>query len=206
MITEIKDAQQWAQILGSADHYDFYHTYDYHHISKSKGEEPVLLLYTEGEIQIAVPLLLREIVNSDLYDATSVYGYSGPVSRNLTVGFDNRNFKNELREYLISGKIVSVFSRLNPFVPNQLDILSGIGDINIAGQVAYIDMTKDAIGQRRDYNRRLKTQLNGIKRNTFVRKAENQEDFHDFVSIYCESMDRVGAKEPITFPKTISMV
>jgi len=199
MITEIKDAPKWAEILDSVDHYDFYHTYDYHHISKSEGEEPLLLLYTKGQIQIAVPLLLREIADSDQYDATSVYGYSGPVSRNLTVGFDNKNFRNELREYLLSKKIVSVFSRLNPFVSKQLDILNDIGDINIAGQVAYIDMTKDAIGQRRDYNRRLKTQLNGIKRNTFVRKADAEEDFNDFVSIYRASMDRVGAAETYYF-------
>ena len=199
MITEIKDATKWSEILDSVDYYDFYHTYDYHHISKSEGEEPLLLVYTEGQIQIAVPLLIRKIAGSDRYDATSVYGYPGPVSRNLTVGFDNGDFRNELREYLISGKIVSVFSRLNPFVPNQPDILNGMGDINIAGQVAYIDMTKDATGQRQGYNRRLKTHLKGIKKNAFVRKAGDKEDIHDFVSIYRESKDRVGARNAYYF-------
>jgi len=202
MITEVSDAQKWAQVLDSVDHYDFYHTYDYHHISKSEGERPLLLHYIERNIEIAIPLLLRQIPGTFLYDATSVYGYAGPIAKNLTFCFDNKEFKKEFKDYLVSKNIVSVFSRLNPFVPNQENILRGIGHTNIAGQIVYVDMTKDAAGQRRGYNRRLKTQLNGIKRNTFVRKAEDVEDLLEFISIYNESMNRVGATDDYYFPRS----
>jgi len=45
----IKEKKKWQKVLGSVEMYDFYHTYDYHQLAKSEGEEPILIKYQEGD-------------------------------------------------------------------------------------------------------------------------------------------------------------
>ena len=92
----IKSKTEWQDVLKEVDNYDFYHTYDYHDLSKLKDEKAILIKYTAGDIVIALPLIVRKIGNSNYFDATSVYGYAGPLCKNIDTNFDNSSFTRAL--------------------------------------------------------------------------------------------------------------
>ncbi len=146
MIEVITTKEDWNLLINEVDEYDFYSTYDYHVISNVDNEKPILIKYTEGDVVIAIPLLIRKIPNTPYFDATSVYGYAGPISKNITDNFDNKFFKKELNNYFIDNRIVSVFSRLNPYLAHQNDILRTIGEVKIKGDIVMIEAnSKDDI-------------------------------------------------------------
>ena len=119
----IKTHDKWSRLLEDIGDYDFYHTYDYHMIEKPEDGFPVMLKYVENRILIAIPFLIRKITNTDYYDATSVYGYTGPLSKNVGSEFDNTLFLEKLHAFFEEHKIISVFSRLHPYINKQKGIL-----------------------------------------------------------------------------------
>ncbi|MDC6365076.1 MULTISPECIES: GNAT family N-acetyltransferase [Flavobacteriaceae] len=197
----IEDRNAWGKVLEQCSTTDFYHTYDYHQISKNEGEKPVLLKYTEGERLIALPILIREIEGTSLKDATSVYGYSGPITNNLGLDSDNINFKIKLDGFLRDNNIVSVFSRLHPFIPQQRSILKGLGKIISHGNVVNIDLTQSPENQKRQYNKRLKTYINKEAREYQIVDGTSGKCLDAFIGAYCENMKRVMAKPHYFFGK-----
>lgn len=192
MIEIIEEKRHWDNFVSNFEKSDLYHTFDYHHITKGE-HKPVLVRYCDGQACIGLPLLIRKIPGTTFYDATSVYGYPGPLCKNISADFDNTTFSKELREYLIENNIVSVFSRLNPFMPLQHKALENIGCIGKKGVIVSIDLKKDIEQQRMEFGRRLKGQLNKVRRHCFVKKANSDEELQDFIEIYRENMDRVNA-------------
>ena len=193
MIQVIKEKKEWDNYVSIFEESDLYHTFDYHYISRENGD-PVLLTYLQGKTIIAIPLLIRKIEGTSFFDATSVYGYSGPLCNNYTSEFNHEEFKRELLAYLHSQRIISVFSRLNPFLSNQQTILKGIGEVERKGPIVSINLGLDLEQQRQAYARRLKGQLNKIRRHCVVKTASSDEDLDTFINIYHENMDRVNAK------------
>ncbi|GGW40784.1 GNAT family N-acetyltransferase [Arenibacter certesii] len=196
IITEKKD---WENALGQLGDYDFYHTYDYHHLSKNDTEDPVLLLYTNNHLTVALPLLVRPILNTPYLDATSVYGYAGPLCNNTSEYNDFKEFQNCLMAYFKKRNIISVFSRLNPYISNQNNILSGMGNVNPSGKVVNIDLTQTLDDQRSAYRRDTRSRINKARRLCSVRKAENAEDIRSFIDIYIETMKKLEADSSYFF-------
>ena len=199
MIIEITSRQEWTSILESMDAFDVYHSYDYHHLATSGSDTPVFLVYIEKAAMVGIPLIYRLIPGTNLFDATSVYGYPGPVSTGITSNFDTKKMSKEISAYFKAKGIVSVFSRLNPYIPNQSLLLEHLGGLNIAGQVVGIDLTLGVNQQRERFSSRLKTQLNQLRRNTSVREGAGQADIALFFQIYTESMDRLRAADRYYF-------
>lgn len=201
MIHEIVRREEWTSILSSIDSYDFYHTFDYHKLCEKSGDRSVLLVFTEKSVLIAFPLIIRPIPGTDMYDATSVYGYPGPVSTGIPMNYNNSRFRRALSEYFGENSIVSVFSRLNPYIKEQQTVLNRIGDINIAGQVVGIDLQTSPAQQRERFSRSLKVHLNRARREISVRTASSSYDISQFCHIYQDSMDRLGASQGYLFPQ-----
>ena len=199
MIELIRDKEKWCEIVASTAQSDFYHTYDYHHLSKNDDEDPVLIVYREGKEIIALPLLFRMIPGTEYKDATSVYGYAGPLSANLTSEFDNSRFRKEFIEFLQWNNVVTVFSRLNPFIPLQKHILQGIGITTSPGKIVNIDLTKGDVQLWSEYNRRLKSYINKSKREYRVIETQTDEVVRDFIDMYYGNMRRVNAQERYFF-------
>lgn len=197
----ITDKSNWDSIIESFVHSDFYHTYDYHLLSKNENDTPILIKYTEGNLVIVLPLLIRKIDGTDFSDATSVYGYPGPLTNKIKGDFDNSNFKEKLNLFFLEKNIVSVFSRLNPFIPNQDLILNGIGETSFHGKIVNIDLTKSLDQQREQYNRRLKSYINNARKKCTIKKAVNKESINEYINAYYENMHRVNAAERYFFPE-----
>lgn len=202
MIDLIKDKKTWDDIVSAFDDADCYHTYDYHHLSKAEGEDPVLITFTHDEIKLALPLLIREIKGTNYMDATSVYGYAGPLSSNIPSFYNLSIFHRQLIALFRHHNIISVFSRLNPFIPRQDWILEGMGEIVSPGTVVNINVCLDDSLQRQQYNKRLKTYINKQERIFDIKKAESGEDILLFMEMYYNTMRKVNAKSKYFFPKS----
>ncbi|MFV0540098.1 MAG: peptidoglycan bridge formation glycyltransferase FemA/FemB family protein [Aestuariibaculum sp.] len=198
----VTEKSQWTKTLKEIGIFDFYHTYDYHQTSKNYDEKPILIVYRKDNVIIALPLLLRNIHNTFFKDATSVYGYAGPISKGVDSDFDNIFFIEELKRFLSKIKVISVFSRLNPFIPNQCEILRNLGKVNRQGSVVNIDLNLDLQTQRANYRSRLKTHINKARRLCTVRNAITNSDLQEFIDIYHENMNRVNAKKMYYFKKS----
>jgi lipid II:glycine glycyltransferase (peptidoglycan interpeptide bridge formation enzyme) len=202
MIELIENKQEWVAVIESALESDFYQSYDYHALSKNKNEHPILIKYRDECASIAIPLLIRKIEGTPYRDATSVYGYSGPFTSNICPGYDNSVFARKLTELFLDHRIVSVFSRLNPFVPHQKKVLKGLGTTSSPGNVVYIDLKKDPEEQLSAYSKRLKTYINKSRRLYTIKKATERDEIMQFIALYYENMRRVQAREHYFFKET----
>ncbi|SFR81991.1 MULTISPECIES: peptidoglycan bridge formation glycyltransferase FemA/FemB family protein [Maribacter] len=202
MIETIKQKEEWVKQLELIGNTDFYFTYDYHQLSKNDDENPVLLKYNEGNSTILLPLLLRNIKGTSYIDATSVYGYAGVLSNINDNSFEKSKFQEILHSYLMDNKIISVFSRLHPFLDNQESLLSGLGEISDQGMVVYLDLSLPIEIQRANFNRRLKTYLNKARKVCTVSEGNHQEDLKSFIELYHENMRRVDATDSYFFDQT----
>ncbi|WP_179343937.1 GNAT family N-acetyltransferase [Winogradskyella ursingii] len=199
MIKIITEEREWNAAIQQANHSDFYHTYHYHDLSKKDNENPVLIKYEDDKSAILLPLLIRDIENTEYKDATSVYGYSGVLSLTDNSDFDHVNFKHELDNCFKKNKIVSVFSRLHPYLKHQENILSNVGRIVNPGNVIYIDLTESLEVQRSYYSRRLKTYVNKAQSLCSVIKGHTKEHIEIFKELYYDNMRRVNANESYFF-------
>lgn len=202
MIKIIDTKESWQRIISEMDNYDFYHTYDYHIISKKSDEQPILMVYEENKKIIAIPFLKRPINGSKYFDLTSVYGYAGPLSKNISKhSFENKKFIKSFNEKMKEMDIISVFSRLNPYIDNQELILMSLGNTPTIGKVVNINLTLDLDKQRTQYGKSTKNRVNKSRKVCSVIKASTDEQINDFIDIYYENMDRVSANKDYYFSR-----
>ena len=197
----IKEKKEWDDFLQSVNDYDFYHTYDYHQISKSESDEAVLIKYINNDIFIGLPLLIRKIVGTSYYDAISVYGYAGPIGSRTPLGFKHSNYERALLDFFNKNNIVSVFTRLNPYLAFQNVLFSNLGEssyfgeLNYLGKIVNIKLSIPIDEQRKKYQRSLKTHINKANRLLTLKIAETKEDLQEFKVLYYDNMKRVKAKK-----------
>tara|TARA_R110001592_G_scaffold56347_1_gene171874 strand:+ start:15658 stop:16662 length:1005 start_codon:yes stop_codon:yes gene_type:complete len=201
MINIITNKKEWKNTLMEFESYDFYHTFDYHNLSKNEDEKPLLLVFSQDDLSIAIPFLKREIVGTPYFDFTSVYGYAGPIYKNVAEDFNNTTFLGELNDYLTSNNIISVFSRLNPYFNQQTLILKNIGETPVSGKVVNIDLTKSIEEQRTQYGKSTKNRTNKCRRIASVKEVISKEDLETYMDIYYENMDRLEASDSYYFSK-----
>lgn len=202
MIKVIRGKREWGNLLAVLGKYDFYHTYDYHKLSCKHKERAILISYTQGDVAIAMPLVIRPIPGSDYFDATSVYGYAGPLGKNVMEGFDFSTFYTSLSNFLKEERIVSVFSSLNPYIPHQERILGNLGDIVDLGNIVNVDLTEEVHAQRNNFSRTTKRYLNRSKRLCYTRVGNSSADVLKFIELYYDNMRRVNATDYYFFPKS----
>jgi lipid II:glycine glycyltransferase (peptidoglycan interpeptide bridge formation enzyme) len=201
MIEVIKDKKAWREQIAMVKYSDFYHSYDYHHLSRNDNELPVLIKYTDGLTSFVLPLMLRHIENTDYKDATSVYGYVGILILNIEEDFKKEKFQQELNAFFYSNNIIAVFSRLHPFIDDQEFLHDGLGNITTLGKVVYKDLSDSLEKQRAEYNRRLKTYLNKSRKLCTVIDGTTEEHLEAFIELYTDNMKRVNADESYFFSK-----
>ena len=199
MIELITDKKRWNIVLNDIEYYDFYHTWDYHMLSKTEEEVPILVHYNINGKSIAIPLFIRKIHNSDFYDATSAYGYPGPITNFKCGDLDLGVFVQVLQKLLFESRIISVFSRLNPFIPCQEEFCKPLGEISTLGKIVFIDLTLSSEEQWGNYHKRLRTYINKARRTYTIKRLETSDEINTFVQLYYENMKRVNADKKYFF-------
>lgn len=203
---EILDAAQtdaWTRVLAECPAHDFYHLPGYHALAERRGEGAArLFIYRDEAGIIALPLLLRpleavpglEEAGRGWCDANSVYGYPGPIASSIRPPWESvRGFQTALNAALRELHVVSLFSRLNPLLP-QSEFVHGLGEYLPSGTTVSIDLTLPLAEQRRRMrgeHRRIaqKAREQGL----IVVEDRDQKHLADFIEIYRQNMERVNA-------------
>jgi sugar O-acyltransferase (sialic acid O-acetyltransferase NeuD family) len=208
-VVSIDSTAEWNAALVGA--YDFYHLPFYHSIARdlNKGE-PKLFVYQNDEFKICLPLLIRhinkiptdELLSKEWYDASSVYGYAGPISSHYSIPERVRiDFQRLLLMTLNEMRVVSVFSRLHPLI-DQEPILEGLGNIVFQGHTVSLDLNIPEESQIALYRGNHRRSLKHIKESGAICFVD--EDFKyldEFIDIYGQTMSRVGATEQYIFSR-----
>tara|TARA_R110000751_G_scaffold146601_2_gene250800 strand:- start:37812 stop:38837 length:1026 start_codon:yes stop_codon:yes gene_type:complete len=201
-IIKLSESQEWSNIITNSVNYDFYHTLDYN-VLETEGE-PVLLVQSLEDAYIALPIIIRDIPESDFKDCTSVYGYAGPISN---IAFDQVSkalldlFHNNVLSFFKDSKIVSCFSRLHPVFENH-KMLDGFGKTISLNKTIAIDLNLPIDLQRQKYRKSNKYEINKLKKNNFsVIEATTNEEIDQFIEIYNDTMKRVNASDNYFFTK-----
>lgn len=187
----------WSKIISLSCEYDSYHTSSYSKLELLEGnKEPVLLVASIDDDFIAMPLVIRKIPNSDLYDCTSAYGYCGPIS-NLPSESVPRQlivyFQHKLQDFFLERNIVSAFSRLHPLI-NQSVFLNGIGRIKSINETVSIDLKLPEQQQLKQYRKSCKSEINQLRKDGFyVTEATTENEVENFIVLYHERMKKVEA-------------
>lgn len=209
------DTSEWMRVLSRCGFHDFYHLPQYHVLAEESGDGHAHLFhYSEGEHTIALPLLLRPLEDAlvglngsgplarEWVDATSVYGYAGPLcsAAEIPEGVI-RNFQAALRQRLDDLRVVSVFSRLHPLFARQHQLLTGMGEYAVLAPTVSIDLTLPVDVQRSQIRRSHREGANRLRRLGVVCVEDRTgAALDDFIRIYHETMRRVGALESFFFP------
>jgi hypothetical protein len=184
-------AAQWSSFLDDVPH-DFYHLPAYTSLAAAQeGGDPAALLVEDEPRRMLLPLVIRPIHDVG-NDATSPYGYPGP----LVAGSDEPTF---LRDALIEGTsllgsegIVSLFVRFHPLLNRSMP--DDVGVIVNHGDTVSIDLTQpsEVLWSQTRANHR--TQINrSIRAGHRVIFDTDWERFDAFKSLYRGTMRRISA-------------
>lgn len=204
----ISDKDSWCEILSRIGHFDFYHSYDYHQLNcRSYEDKPLLFAQECGGVTVAVPLIIRPIdaIGSDAiqyYDATSVYGYCGPVtSTGIKAETAVMEFQIALRDQLPRIGVISVFSRLHPVLRND-HMVRSLGELFLCGSTISIDLNRSEEEQIRQYSSNHRRGIRKlVKSGVTCFLSGSEEDLCQFIDIYHQSMQRVGATREYFFDR-----
>lgn len=193
---------EWDNLLSSTIKHDIYHISEYHLLAEKNGEgEAQLIVYADRDRFIALPLLFRSIqsisgledIGQEYRDATSVYGYPGPIaSHGISKGFVE-GFCHSLSQYLTETKTISVFSRLNPLI-DQTGLVGNLGEIKGIGKTVSINLTLPERIQWSQYRTNHKRDIRKLHKLGAVVLQDREKHFlSQFIVLYNETMERAGA-------------
>ena len=199
-----REGGSWMKVLERCVTYDFYHLPQYHVLAEEAGEgEAQMFFYTEGDYAIALPLLLRTVEGARFSepagtcwrDATSVYGYAGPLCSHPDIpNAVARNFRSALQERLLELRVVAVFSRLHPLF-SQHALLTGIGECRVLAHTVSIDLTLTPEVQHSRFRKNHKEGINRLRRLGMSCMHDRDGQYlEDFIRIYHQTM-RTGRGE-----------
>ncbi len=211
-ILTTSDKKEWFQVLESIEAFDVFHLHSYHKLAEDRCEgKAMLFVYSEDDYTIALPLLIRKINRSsqenndglDWFDATSAYGYIGPVSSSLPVPDEVlKNFHATLMDAFMNLRLVSVFSRLHPFLANA-SLVSDFGVCRQIGETVSIDLTLPEKDQWSAYRRNHRSDIQHLQAIGMTSFMDTQWEHYDaFIDMYLETMQRVGADTFYKFDKS----
>lgn len=201
----------WREVLAQCPAHDFHHLPEYHAHAEAHGEGRAhLFVHREPDATIAVPLLLRPLdtvpglgeTARGLFDATSVYGYAGPIaSRDDVPDSAVRAFTQALAHTLREMRVVTVFSRLHPLL-EQRHLLTGLGECVLTGRTLSLDLTPPVEEQFRKFRKGHRRGLKKLRElGLTVIEDTTLGHLDEFVEIYSASMRRVGAAPQYFFDR-----
>ncbi len=188
---------QWQEALHRVQH-DVFHTPEYHSLSGfGHTGQPQAFHYQEGDLAFLWPYLLTPIAGAaGYYDATSVYGYPGPV------GSDNPEFLTRawdaLQHHWRSQQIVSAFTRFNPLLANAnllAEVPSAAVGIRQFGNTVSIDLTLSEEAHLQRYHKNLRYSIRKARETGLVTLEDcSWTHADDFVAVYRDTMARCGSR------------
>jgi hypothetical protein len=202
--------EEWTRTVQRATQHDFYSLPEYHALAERRGEgEARLFVYEQAGHTIMLPLIIRTLPDhlgigrwaTTWRDATSVYGYSGPLYSHEEIPRASIDgFQRALAAALQELRVVSVFSRLHPLLPAQTVLLDGLGDHQVDGVTVSINLLVTPPEQRAQYHATVRNRINRLARSEVSCELDVEQcHLSEFVALYHETMSRVQAKRSYYF-------
>lgn len=159
------------------------------------GGSPTLVAWEDPGGSVLLPLLIKEVGGSDAFDATTPYGYGGPICSGSP---DREAFRRALGHFAAQKRLVTLFCRLHPLLdassalPEQSTI-SRRGN-TIAWRIGEID---DLFGHLHKKHRYCASRCrrDGMQ----VKHCSGTRELGRFRSLYSITMVRKGAEQRYHF-------
>ena len=197
----------WSQVLKKLRH-DIYHLPGYVALEAKRTETtPEAILIFDDEKLFFVPYLLRscndlvetEVRTQEVFDIVSPYGYPGILlseAAQNTPEFINLAI-NHLIEVLQTKQVCSAFFRLHTILNQSFDKLCDSCDsflLKVNGETVSIDLRLSEAEIWQQTRPEHRNKINRCKRAGFTARIVPVELYiKEFIKIYEETMDRVGA-------------
>ncbi|HVM14714.1 MAG TPA: GNAT family N-acetyltransferase [Egibacteraceae bacterium] len=212
VLLPLSDPSAWDTALRRVGQRDVYHSSAYHRCIRSTegGDAYLFVLSSPGGDVAAMPFLVRRVATVEgledraAVDATSVEGYPGavcsPVTGEGARRAFRRRFQGALLEVLTDLGVVTFFGRQNPFHATEW-LFDGVGEIRRLGSTVAVDCITsedEHQGQMSSHHRRnlRKVRREGLR---MVRDPDGS-CLPEFVAMYRQTMDRVGATAGYYYP------
>ncbi len=190
---------RWAMFLRDVP-YDFYHLPGYVRLAaRQEDGQAEAVLITAAENYFFLPYIVRRLdpFGSDLI---SPYGYPGPLFRESTAGF-LRAAVGEWTGALRQRGVVSGFFRLHPLLPVPAEVLQAHGCLTRRGSTVSVDLTLSEQSIWDGFRRGHKLDMKRAQRQGLLCTMDyGGGPLEEFMDMYQETMDRVGAAEFYYFP------
>jgi serine/alanine adding enzyme len=194
----VVDPAEWDSLVTRLGGADTYLSAAYHAASallEPTGTRPVLLHHRGPGGELALPLLLRPLAAGG-WDATSAYGYGGPVARTPQ---DPVAFGAALDGWARANAVVTTFLRLHPILGNA-DLVPATADLLRIGSTVAWDTSpgRDLVANLHPHHRRAVRRADraGLV-TTVVRRPPSLEPFR---KLYEATMQRQQADPFFYFP------
>ncbi|MGO1544597.1 MAG: GNAT family N-acetyltransferase [Gulosibacter sp.] len=187
------DNPKWQLFLSGIRH-DIWHTAEYHAAQdKFLGTETQLLVVTEGDQRLLIPLILKPL-DEGFFDATSPSDLASPVwSENASMEWRHEAIRALLAD-LRDRNVVSLFLRSHPLFVSHFEAFSDVAGIVRHTPIYWIPLNKPLeeirAGMRKNHQRNIrKARTEGHHSDI----DENWRYLDAFYRIYSETMERLGA-------------
>jgi hypothetical protein len=184
------DDPAWRRQLLDARH-DFYHLPGYAEVSARQDCGVARALLVEGQrMRMLLPIVLRSL-DDGLHDATSPYGYPGPLFAGERTPDLERQAWQAARDLLASEGIVSLFVRLHPLLDDAPP--DAAGTVVTHGETVAVDLTLTPEEQWSQTRRNHRQQIRQAREAGLVVRIDAWTDLDGFKSAYRETMIARGA-------------
>ncbi len=187
-------AAEWDELVRSLGGLDSYAGLAYHRVSALLEPTlalPILLHYDGAQGGLALPLLLRPLPDGAGWDATSPYGYGGPVALAEQAA---EGFGAAFDEWTNANGVVATFLRLHPLLGNAR-LVPQTAELVPLGQTVAWDVTagRDLFALMHAHHRRAARRADraGLE----VRLVAGPTDLDEFSELYRLTMLRRGADD-----------
>ncbi len=176
--------------------------------------EAWLLKYGDHDKFVAWPYILQTVdsansLSNPFRDATSVYGFSGPIAHNC---IEDPEFlseaSNSFLEVWREQRVVSVFTRFHPIFGNHRWFgpeRGGIeGRTERTGATVFIDLSQSPDEIWNGYKRQLRQAIRHVERGQEFTAVHDPhwEHLDEFIAIYHATMKRNNAAPFLFFPRS----
>lgn len=195
----------WMTFLESVEH-DTYHLPGYVSVDAQRlGGEPLAILIENGDRALFLPLILRPLPGGiEGSDAVSPYGYPGPLLSAEAQEDDSfvKASGAAVRDLLSDMQCCAAFIRCHPLLKNAERLFEGIGTLRWLGPTVWIDLHLDEEERWTQMTRNSRRSINRTRFEGYdVVVDEGWDLLDDFLSLYWETMERVGASDSYYFDR-----
>ena len=204
------DNPLWMRTLAQITH-DVYHLPEYVALDAERTQTiPEALSIQESDKIFFIPYLLRSCVDTngnsrDLYDIISPYGYPGILMSDAATT-DSEFSELAMQKFfqtLQTRRICSAFLRLHPILSEKSIELFPAEFIQENGKTVSIDLTLDEDKIWAKTRKGHQSTINKCMRLGFTARTVDFADYLDeFITIYEETMNRVGAGDIYYFSRS----